>query len=155
MIGPMQSEADDRPKVHRHDAGNHDPPERGREPKRCAEREPIRVSHICAVGTRAGSRSDASSSSTSISSAHDPSHLSHSAGSASEGMRQSPRGERLTVPTLGPSGTHDRLYCWRKNRRWPRDADCGPLSLDPFSSRTPAGRRTDTRRAGDTSGFSP
>ena len=43
-------------------------------------------------------------------------HLSHSAGSASEGIRQSPRGERLTVPTLGPSGTHDRLYCWRKNR---------------------------------------
>ena len=37
-------------------------------------------------------------------------------GSASEGIRQSPRGERLTVPTLGPSGTHDRLYCWRKNR---------------------------------------
>ena len=43
-------------------------------------------------------------------------HRSHSAGSASLGIRQSPRGERLTVPTLGPSGTHDRLYCWRKNR---------------------------------------
>ena len=37
-------------------------------------------------------------------------------GRASEGIRQSPRGERLTVPTLGPSGTHDRLYWWRKNR---------------------------------------
>ena len=37
--------------------------------------------------------------------------------SASLGIRQSPRGERLTVPTFGPSGTHDRLNCWRKNRR--------------------------------------
>ena len=41
---------------------------------------------------------------------------SQPAGSASDGIRQSPRGERLTVPTLGPSGMHDRLYCWRKNR---------------------------------------
>ena len=40
----------------------------------------------------------------------------HPAGSASEGIRQSPRGDRLTVPTFGPSGTHDRLNCWRKNR---------------------------------------
>ena len=33
------------------------------------------------------------------------SQFSHSAASASEGIRQSPRGERLTVPTFGPSGT--------------------------------------------------
>ena len=42
---------------------------------------------------------------------------SHAAGSASLGIRQSPRGERLTVPTFGPSGTHERLNCWLKNRR--------------------------------------
>ena len=42
--------------------------------------------------------------------------FSHREASASEGIRQSPRGERLTVPTLGPSGTHDRLYCCWKNR---------------------------------------
>ena len=35
---------------------------------------------------------------------------------ASEGMRQSPRGERLAEPTLGPSGTQDRLNCWEKKR---------------------------------------
>ena len=43
-------------------------------------------------------------------------HRSHSCGSASLGILQSPRGERLTVPTLGPSGTQERLYCWLKNR---------------------------------------
>jgi hypothetical protein len=37
--------------------------------------------------------------------------------SASLGIRQSPRGERLTLPTFGPSGTHDRLNCWLKKRR--------------------------------------
>jgi hypothetical protein len=42
---------------------------------------------------------------------------SHAVGSASLGIRQSPRGERLTVPTFGPSGMHDRLNCWLKNRR--------------------------------------
>ena len=47
---------------------------------------------------------------------HNGSNSSHFDGSASEGIRQSPRGDRLTVPTLGPSGMHDRLYCWRKNR---------------------------------------
>ena len=36
---------------------------------------------------------------------------------ASLGMRQSPRGERLTLPTLGPSGMHERLNCWLKKRR--------------------------------------
>ena len=34
---------------------------------------------------------------------------------ASEAMCQSPRGERLTEPTLGPSGRHERLNCWLKN----------------------------------------
>ena len=42
---------------------------------------------------------------------HDPSPSSHAAGSASDGIRQSPRGDRLTVPTFGPSGMHERLYC--------------------------------------------
>ena len=36
---------------------------------------------------------------------------------ASEGMRQSPRGERQTEPTFGPSGRHERLNCWLKKRR--------------------------------------
>ncbi len=37
---------------------------------------------------------------------------------ASEGMRQSPRGERLTEPTFGPSGMHERLNCcWKKRRQ--------------------------------------
>lgn len=35
--------------------------------------------------------------------------------SASLGMRQSPRGERLTDPTLGPSGRQLRLNCCEKN----------------------------------------
>src|SRR5439155_4772930 len=35
---------------------------------------------------------------------------------ASLGMRQSPRGDRLTDPTLGPSGLIERLNCWSKNR---------------------------------------
>src|SRR5207245_5769669 len=35
---------------------------------------------------------------------------------ASDGMRQSPRGDRLTEPTLGPSGDIERLYCWSKKR---------------------------------------
>ena len=42
---------------------------------------------------------------------------SHRAETASLGMRQSPRGDRVTVPTLGPSGRQDRLNCWEKNRR--------------------------------------
>ena len=41
----------------------------------------------------------------------------HSALLISEGMRQSPRGDRLMLPTLGPSGTQLRLYCCAKNRR--------------------------------------
>ena len=36
---------------------------------------------------------------------------------ASLGIRQSPRGESVTVPTFGPSGRHDRLNCCAKNRR--------------------------------------
>ena len=41
----------------------------------------------------------------------------HRAQAASEGIRQSPRGDRATDPTLGPSGTQLRLTCWVKNRR--------------------------------------
>ena len=37
--------------------------------------------------------------------------------SRSDGMRQSPRGERDTEPTLGPSGRQERLNCWLKKRR--------------------------------------
>ena len=43
--------------------------------------------------------------------------LTHSALLASLGMRQSPRGESATEPTLGPSGMDDRLNCWLKKRR--------------------------------------
>ena len=42
---------------------------------------------------------------------------SHSAAQASEGMRQSPRGDSVTVPTLGPSGRQERLNYCEKNRR--------------------------------------
>lgn len=42
---------------------------------------------------------------------------SHSPDDASDGMRQSPLGERHTLPTLGPSGIHERLNCWAKKRR--------------------------------------
>ena len=42
---------------------------------------------------------------------------SQAAAEASEGMRQSPRGERVTEPTLGPSGRQERLNCWAKKRR--------------------------------------
>ena len=36
---------------------------------------------------------------------------------ASLGIRQSPRGDRATEPTLGPSGTLLRLNCGEKKRR--------------------------------------
>lgn len=36
---------------------------------------------------------------------------------ASLGIRQSPRGERQTLPTLTPSGMQFRLNCWVKKRR--------------------------------------
>ena len=36
---------------------------------------------------------------------------------ASLGMRQSPRGESDTLPTLGPSGRQERLNCCEKKRR--------------------------------------
>ena len=42
---------------------------------------------------------------------------SHSAAEASEGMRQSPRGESETEPTFGPSGIAERLNCCAKKRR--------------------------------------
>lgn len=42
---------------------------------------------------------------------------SQRADEASEGMRQSPRGERVTVPIFGPSGRHERLNCCEKNLR--------------------------------------
>jgi len=42
---------------------------------------------------------------------------SHSAALASLGMRQSPRGDNATEPTLGPSGIAERLNCWLKKRR--------------------------------------
>ncbi len=36
---------------------------------------------------------------------------SHKADTASLGIRQSPRGDRATEPTLGPSGKQERLNC--------------------------------------------
>ena len=42
---------------------------------------------------------------------------SQSAAEASEGIRQSARGERETEPTLTPSGMQLRLNCCEKNRR--------------------------------------
>ena len=42
---------------------------------------------------------------------------SHRRATASLGIRQSPRGERVTEPTLGPSGRQERLNCWAKKRR--------------------------------------
>ena len=41
----------------------------------------------------------------------------HSVATASDGIRQSPRGLRVAEPTLGPSGTQERLNCWLKKRR--------------------------------------
>ena len=45
------------------------------------------------------------------------SSASHNAALASLGMRQSPRGDRETVTTLGPSGRQDLLNCCEKKRR--------------------------------------
>ena len=42
--------------------------------------------------------------------------FSQRAAEASEGIRQSPRGERETEPTLTPSGTQLRLNCCAKKR---------------------------------------
>src|SRR5258708_1582301 len=42
---------------------------------------------------------------------------SQAAAWASLGMRQSPRGDRLIVPTFGPSGKHERLNWFAKKRR--------------------------------------
>lgn len=42
---------------------------------------------------------------------------SQRAAQASLGIRKSPRGDRVTEPTFGPSGRQDRLNCWEKNRR--------------------------------------
>ena len=41
----------------------------------------------------------------------------HSLTTASDGIRQSPRGLRVTEPTFGPSGIQERLNCWEKNRQ--------------------------------------
>ena len=43
--------------------------------------------------------------------------LNQTAEEASEGILQSPRGERLIVPTFGPSGMQLRLNCCVKKRR--------------------------------------
>ena len=43
--------------------------------------------------------------------------FSHCADTASEGMRQSPRGLSDTLPTYGPSGKQERLNCCVKKRR--------------------------------------
>ena len=40
----------------------------------------------------------------------------HILAKASLGIRQSPLGERETLPTFGPSGMQLRLNCWLKNR---------------------------------------
>lgn len=45
------------------------------------------------------------------------SSVCHSVHWASLGIRQSPRGDRATVPTLGPSGRQLRLNCCEKKRR--------------------------------------
>lgn len=37
---------------------------------------------------------------------------SHSGPTASLGIRQSPRGDKLIDPTFGPSGMQERLNCW-------------------------------------------
>ena len=56
---------------------------------------------------------------------HKLSHsFSHIALDASLGMRQSPRGLRLTLPTLGPSGRQERLNCWLKKRRQKTVSQC-------------------------------
>src|SRR6476620_9636090 len=46
-----------------------------------------------------------------------PTASSHTRAAASDGIRQSPRGDTLTEPTFGPSGRHDRLNWLAKNRR--------------------------------------
>ena len=45
------------------------------------------------------------------------SSVCHNVHWASLGIRQSPRGDMATVPTLGPSGRQLRLNCWLKKRR--------------------------------------
>ena len=61
---------------------------------------------------------------------------SHKCAWASLGIRQSPRGDRLTVPTFGPSGRHERLNWLAKNRRR-NTAASARTSLRPCT----AGRR--------------
>ena len=41
----------------------------------------------------------------------------HSVAQASEGIRQSPRGDSVADPTYGPSGRQERLNCCIKKRR--------------------------------------
>ena len=49
---------------------------------------------------------------------------SHASADASEGILQSPRGERATEPTFGPSGRQERLNCWAKKRRRKTSSQC-------------------------------
>ena len=65
----------------------------------------------------ARSRSQATGGTYSSSHSNPSSSSSHREATASEGIRQSPRGERVTEPTLGPSGRQERLNCWAKKRR--------------------------------------
>lgn len=57
---------------------------------------------------------------------------SHSRADASDGIRQSPRGESVTVPTFGPSGRQERLNCCAKNLRRKVRSQCSITSL-PYS----------------------
>src|SRR5439155_24751392 len=45
-----------------------------------------------------------------------PYQSNHAAADASDGIRQSPRGLSVIVPTFGPSGSTLRLYWLAKNR---------------------------------------
>ena len=77
---------------------------------RCASsprKNASRFSGVPCTATGGGKRGRQSVSNSSI----------HNAATASDGIRQSPRGLRATEPTLGPSGRQERLNCWAKNRR--------------------------------------
>ena len=57
------------------------------------------------------------------------SSLSQLSADASDGIRQSPRGERVTEPTLGPSGRQERLNCCEKKRFIKTFSQCLIVSL--------------------------
>ncbi len=42
---------------------------------------------------------------------------SHKSAQPSVGICQPPRGDKVTEPTMGPSGIQERLNCWEKKRR--------------------------------------